>query len=86
MTHPGGGLHRKGEIFPLEPEGHVDQADQHRHLHQRTDDRGKRRPGLNTEDRDGHGDGQFEIIGGGSEGKGGGLLVSGLPSWTYKKR
>jgi hypothetical protein len=33
MTNPGEGLYSIGEILSFEPQGHIDQADQDRHLH-----------------------------------------------------
>lgn len=39
MTNARGGLPDEWEVFSPEPERHVDQSDQHRHLHQRPDHR-----------------------------------------------
>ena len=51
-----------GEVPPLEEEGDVDQADEHRDLDERPDDRRERRPRVDAEDRDRHGDRQLEVV------------------------
>ena len=56
MAETGGGFHGIGKILLLEPEGHVDEADEDRHLHQGPDDRGKGLAGVYPEDGHGHGD------------------------------
>jgi hypothetical protein len=61
--------------MPPEPEGHVDQRNQHRHFHQRADDSGKRHGRCQAEGDDGYGDSQLEIIAGGGESGGGGARV-----------
>ena len=68
MAYTGGCLYRIWKIFTFEPERHVDQGDQHRHLHQGTDYRRKGLPGVDAEHGDSHGDGQLEVVGGGGKG------------------
>ena len=50
------------EILPAEPQRDVHQTDEHRHLDERPDDRGKSHARGDAEDGDGHGDGQLEIV------------------------
>ena len=77
MADAGGRIDGIGKILALEPQSDIDQADQDRHLHQGTDHGGKGLARINAEDRHRHGDGQFEIIGGGRKTQSGGLLVGG---------
>eukprot|EP01022_Parablepharisma_sp_SALTPOND_P017192 TRINITY_DN2694_c2_g1_i2.p1 TRINITY_DN2694_c2_g1~~TRINITY_DN2694_c2_g1_i2.p1 ORF type:complete len:569 (-),score=155.47 TRINITY_DN2694_c2_g1_i2:132-1838(-) len=77
VAHPGGGVHLVGEVAPLQPQGHVDQADKDRHLHQGADHRGKGLAAVNAEHGHGHGDGQLKVVRGGGEAQGGGLLIGG---------
>ena len=65
------------EVPSLEPEGNVDQADHDRHFHQGTDHRGKGRPGIEAEDRHGHGDGEFKVVAGSRKSQGSGFAVVG---------
>src|SRR5690625_5701771 len=44
------------------PEGDVDQADEHRHLDQRTDDTGEGLTAGSAEGADGDGDGELEVV------------------------
>ena len=44
-----------GEVPPLKVKRDVDQADEHRHFHQRTNDGSERRPGIDAEYCDCHG-------------------------------
>lgn len=52
-----------------EPEGDVDEREQHRHLEQRPDDGGKRHAGVDPEDPDGDRDGELEVVARGGERK-----------------
>ena len=72
MAHPGRRFHGIREILPLEPERHIDQTDQHGHFHQGADHCGKSLAGVDPKDSHGHGNGQFEIVGGGCEAQSGG--------------
>jgi hypothetical protein len=58
-------------ISPANPH----EADEHRDLHQGADDRGEGLAGIEAEDGHRHGNGQFEIIAGRSEGQRGGDAV-----------
>src|SRR4030042_3577553 len=78
MADPGWCLHGKGEMLSFKPQSHTDQTDQDRDLHQGADDRSKGGPRVDTEDSYGHGNGQFEVVGSGSESQGGGALMRGL--------
>ncbi len=62
MTNPSRGFHRVREIFPLEPKGDVDEADQYGHLQQGTDDSGKGLARVDPEDGHGYRNGKFEVI------------------------
>ena len=63
------------EIFLFEPQGDVDKADEHRHLDERADDRREGDARTDAEDRDGHGDGEFEVVARCGEGECGGAAV-----------
>jgi hypothetical protein len=71
MANPRGSLHRVGEIFSFEPQGHVHQADPDRHLQQGADDRRKGLAGVDPEYGHGYRDGQLEVVRGGGEAQGG---------------
>ena len=73
-----------GEIPCFQAEGDIDQGNHHRHLDQGTDNRCKGLPGINAENRDGHGNGQLEIVRGGGETECYRLLV-GRPGLHGKK-
>ena len=70
MAHPGRGLLNKREKFLFEPESDGNQADQDRHLDQRSNYRGKSNTRIDTKNCNGHGDGQLKIVGSSGEGKG----------------
>ena len=55
----------------------MDQVDEDGHLDERADDRGEGLAGVDAEDGHGHGDGKFEVVGGGSEGERRRLAVMG---------
>ena len=86
MADSGRGFLGKGKILLLESEGKIYQGDQHRHLDQRPDDRGKGLTGIDAENGDGHGDGQLEVVGGGGEGEGGRLFVGGADACIDRKK
>ena len=65
-------------VAPLEVQGHVHEADEHRHLHQRADDGGEGLARVQAEDGDGDRDGKLEVVRGGREGEGGRLRVVGM--------
>lgn len=77
MANPSDRVDRIRKILSLEPECHIDQADQHRHFHQRADYRSKSLPGVDAEHRHRHGNGKLEIIGGRREAQRGGLFIGG---------
>ena len=58
-----------------ETQSYVDQADHHRYLDQGTDNGGKCLAGVDPEHGNRHGDGQLEIVAGGSESERGCLPV-----------
>ena len=58
-----------GEKPAAQPEGDVDEADQDRHLDQRADHCGEGDAGFHAEHRDGHGDGELEVVSRSSEGE-----------------
>jgi len=76
MANTGRSFEGVRKVFALEPQGHVDQGDEHRHLDQGTDHRGEGFAGVDPEH--GHGNGQFKVVGSGSKGKSGCLFVSGV--------
>ena len=53
----------------------MDQIDQHGHLYQGTDNRGKGLAGVNTENGDRHCDRQLKVVGSGRKRQGSGLAV-----------
>src|SRR5690606_27648035 len=57
------------EVLLLESQCHIDQADEYRDRQKGADDRGEGLPGLQAEHGDGYGDGQFKVVGSGSEGE-----------------
>jgi hypothetical protein len=69
----------------FEPQGHVHEADEHRHLDERTDDRREGDARADAEDRDGHGDGEFEVVARGGEGQGGRAAVVGPELSAHEK-
>jgi hypothetical protein len=82
MADAGNRVDCMGKILSFEPEGGIHQADQHRHLDQGTDHRGKRLAGIDAEHGHRHGDGQLEIIGSGRKTQRRGLFIGGArPSW-----
>ncbi|AGF77104.1 hypothetical protein UWK_00523 [Desulfocapsa sulfexigens DSM 10523] len=85
MADTGQSFPGMGKVFFLEPEGNVDQGDQYRNLHQRSDNRCKGLAGIDTEYGDGHGDGELEVVGGSRKRKGGGLLVCGSHLHGHEK-
>ena len=68
--------HQGRKIFFPEPQGHVHQADEHRHLHQGADDRGEGLPRPEAEDRHRHRNGQLKVVAGGGKGQGGGNPIA----------
>ena len=70
------GAHQGRKIFLPEPQGHVHQADEHRHLHQGADDRGKGLTRLEAEDCHRHRDGQLKIVAGRGKRQGGGNAIT----------
>jgi len=64
VPHP-----RRAEPAAAEPQGHVDESDEDRHLDQRADDAGQRLAGRRAEHADGDGDRQLEVVRRGREGE-----------------
>jgi hypothetical protein len=66
------------EIAFTQPQRDIDQANQHGDLHQRPDNGGKCLPRIDPENRHGHGNGQFKVVGGGGKRQRRRLLISGI--------
>mmetsp|Transcript_85804 Transcript_85804/g.142855 ORF Transcript_85804/g.142855 Transcript_85804/m.142855 type:complete len:290 (+) Transcript_85804:1632-2501(+) len=65
---------RKVQVV-AEEEGHIDQSQHDRNLHQWADDAGERLPGLGGVHADGHRQRQLEVVAGGGKGHGGAFPV-----------
>ena len=61
----------KREIFALEPESHIHQADKNRHFQERADNCGKSLARVDSENGDGNRNGQFEVVRSSRETQGG---------------
>lgn len=83
MTNPTGGVHGMRKVFLAKVQSHVDQGDEHRHFDQGADNCGKGLTGVDTENRNGYGNGQFKVVGSGRKAQRGGLFV-GRPSLGRK--
>jgi hypothetical protein len=63
MANSGWSFHCKRKIFSLEPEGHVDQADQNRDLQERADDGCEGLARIDSKNCHGHRNSEFKVIG-----------------------
>src|SRR5208337_2890431 len=77
-----GALPKRREVSSLKAQSDSHQPDQYRHLHERTDDRCKCGPGIDSKYRHRHRDSQLKIVAGSGEGEGRrlGVISSQLPA------
>lgn len=88
--HPGDILLSDGlfrhKIPSFQPARNIDEADENSNFNEGSDYRRKCYVGIDTEHRDGNGDGQLEVIAPGGERNGGGLRVGGSDSLCSEER
>ena len=69
----------------LHPQGHMDQANQHRHFDQRPDDSREGDTTVDTKGGNRHSDGEFKVVRRRGEGERGGLLVVGTDALAQEE-
>ena len=85
MVYACSGLDGDREIALAEPQREIYQANQYGDLHQRTDNGSKCLSRIDPENRYGHGNGQFKVIGGGGKRQRRRLLIIGIGFIGEKK-